>query len=167
MMKQASSANPSQLPAGPCALSSSAERARKRPGRWNGHWEMPDSCSGKLLTEPTLDPDVLCLGTRLFICAYACVGTRDGEAGYTEHGGWVQRECVMPPSAARPHQEAVAHPCRLCSWTYRRNGYCSLLFCKLLPPSKTSCLHNLGKAESLRYALHVFDEMHKLKPAYS
>ncbi|PAN38937.1 hypothetical protein PAHAL_7G208100 [Panicum hallii] len=101
------------------------------------------------------------------MCICMCGHARWRSWLYIEHDGWVQRECVMPPSVARPHQEAVAHPRRLCSWIYRRNSYCSLLFCKLLPPSKTSCLHNLGKAESLRYALHVFDEMHKLGPAYS
>ncbi|PVH64986.1 hypothetical protein PAHAL_2G396400 [Panicum hallii] len=53
----------------PCVPSHSAERTSQCPGRRSGHWKMPDSCStkclqGKLLTEPTLDPEVLCLGTR-------------------------------------------------------------------------------------------------------
>ncbi|PUZ72332.1 hypothetical protein GQ55_2G385700 [Panicum hallii var. hallii] len=67
----------------------SAERTSQCPGRRSGHWKVPDSCStkclqGKLLTEPTLDPEVLCLGTRLFICADARV-TRDGEASYIQN----------------------------------------------------------------------------------
>ncbi|PUZ69461.1 hypothetical protein GQ55_2G110200 [Panicum hallii var. hallii] len=78
---------------------------------------------------------------------------------------------VIGYSARRHHQQPdltrklCAHPHWVSLWTYRND--CSLLFCKLLPPSKISCLPNLSKADSMRYALYVFDEMHRCGPAYS
>ena len=51
------------------APSHSAEYNCQRPCRQSGHWKMTSSCSTKclkvkLLTGPTLDTDILCLGTR-------------------------------------------------------------------------------------------------------
>ena len=55
--------------AAPPVPSHSAEHTCQWPSRQSGHWKMTSSCSTKclkvkLLTGPTLDTDILYLGTR-------------------------------------------------------------------------------------------------------